>query len=150
MRTLGNILWHIPFLGFLTAFGTLIVGGLMMATIIGAPFGLTLIRLSKYFLAPFSYVMVPSSDVNPIEYPAWRIFGIFVWILYLPFGIVLSLVLMVQIVGMFCSVVGIPAALALAKVLPTYLTPINTKCVSVAVNDGFQLRQVHMQTGQVQ
>jgi len=142
MRTIGNIVWHIPFMGFLTAVGTFIVGGLLMATILGAPFGVTLMRLAKFILSPLRYDMVPSSEVNPYEYPAWRIFGIVVWIIYLPFAIVLSLALIVQIAGMYCSIVGIPAALALAKVLPIYLTPINTKCVSVAVRDALQLRQV--------
>jgi len=30
MRTIGNILWHIPFLGFLTALGTFLIGGLFV------------------------------------------------------------------------------------------------------------------------
>lgn len=145
MRTLGNIIWHIPFLGFLTAFGTFIVGGLMMATVIGAPIGLTLIRLSKFFMAPFSYAMVPSSDVSPNKHQAWRIFSILVWILYLPFGIVLSLALIAQIVGMFVTIVGIPVAMALAKALPTYFMPINKKCVPVAVRDEIQARKARVQ-----
>ncbi|MFP4471551.1 MAG: YccF domain-containing protein [Bacteroidales bacterium] len=145
MRALGNILWHIPFLGFLTAFGTFIVGGLFMATVIGAPIGLTLIRLSKLFLAPFSYAMVPSSDVSPNKHQAWRIFGILVWILYLPFGIVLSLLLMVQIACVFCTIVGIPVALALAKALPTFFMPVNKKCVPVAVRDELQARKARAQ-----
>lgn len=145
MRTLGNIIWHIPFLGFMTAFGTFIVGGLMMATIIGAPIGLGLIRLSKFFLAPFSHAMVPSSEVNPNKHQAWRIFGILVWILYLPFGIVLSLLLIAQIVIMFCTIVGIPVALALAKALPTFFMPVNKKCVPVAVRDELQARKAKAQ-----
>jgi uncharacterized membrane protein YccF (DUF307 family) len=145
MRALGNILWHIPFLGFLTAFGTFIVGVLLLATVIGAPIGLTLIRLSKFFLAPFSYAMVPSSEVSPNKNQAWRVFGILVWILYLPFGIVLSLLLMLQIAGMFVTIVGIPVALALAKALPTYFMPINKKCVPVAVRDELKIRKARAQ-----
>ena len=48
MKTLGNILWHVPFLGFLTALGTFLVGGLLVITVIGAPLGLGLIQLSKF------------------------------------------------------------------------------------------------------
>jgi len=29
MRTLGNILWHIPFMGFLTAAVTFLIGGII-------------------------------------------------------------------------------------------------------------------------
>jgi len=43
MRTLGNILWHVPFLGFLSALGTFIIGGLLTITVVGAPIGLGLL-----------------------------------------------------------------------------------------------------------
>jgi len=32
MRTLANIIWHIPLLGFVTAFGTFLVGGILTIT----------------------------------------------------------------------------------------------------------------------
>lgn len=52
MRTLGNILWHFPFLGFLSALGTFLLGVILLITIIGAPLGLGLIQLSKFLLCP--------------------------------------------------------------------------------------------------
>ncbi len=33
MRTLGNILWHIPFLGFIVALENFIIGGLFTITV---------------------------------------------------------------------------------------------------------------------
>jgi len=58
MRTLGNILWHVPFLGFLTALVTFLFGGLLVIPVIGAPIGLGLIQFSKFLLAPFSFAMI--------------------------------------------------------------------------------------------
>ena len=37
MRTLGNIIWNIPFLGFVTAALVFLIGLLFVVTIIAAP-----------------------------------------------------------------------------------------------------------------
>ncbi len=78
MRTLGNILWHIPFLGFLSAFFTFLIGGLLVITVIGAPIGLGLIQLSKFLLTPFSKSMISKSDLNTDQNKLWKTFGIIV------------------------------------------------------------------------
>lgn len=72
MRTLANILWHVPFLGFVAAFKTFLIGGLFVITIIGAPIGLGLIQLSKFLLAPFSSVMISKSDLKAKQNPVWK------------------------------------------------------------------------------
>ena len=64
MKTLGNILWHFPFLEFVNALLTFLLGGLLVITVIGAPIGLGLIQLSKFLLAPFSSSMVNKKDLN--------------------------------------------------------------------------------------
>ena len=48
MRTLGNILWHFPFFGFVTALLAFLVGTLLTLLVIPAPIGLGLIQLSKF------------------------------------------------------------------------------------------------------
>ena len=68
MRTLGNILWHVPFLGFLSALGTFLIGGLLVITVIGAPLGLGLIQLSKFLLTPFSSAMISKKDLKADQY----------------------------------------------------------------------------------
>ena len=47
MKTLGNILWHIPFLEFLSALGAFLLGGLLVITVIGAPIGINLIQFQN-------------------------------------------------------------------------------------------------------
>lgn len=64
MRTLGNIIWHIPFLGFLTAFWTFIIGGILTLTIVASPIGLGLMQLSRFLLTPFSMKMVSRNTLN--------------------------------------------------------------------------------------
>lgn len=135
MRTLGNILWHVPFLGFLSALGTFLIGGLLVITVIGAPLGLGLIQLSKFLLTPFSSAMISKKDLKADQNKLWQTFGIIVRILYFPFGLFLAVVTVFQIAGLFITIVGIPVALILAKSLGTYFNPVNKTCVPKAVAD---------------
>lgn len=133
MRTLGNILWHVPFLGFLNALATFLIGGLFVITVIGAPIGLGLIQLSKFLLTPFSSGMINKKDLKPEQNQAWQTFGIIAKILYFPFGLILAVVTVFQIAGLFVTIIGIPVALVLAKSLGTFFNPVNKTCVPKAV-----------------
>ena len=145
MRTLGNILWHIPFLGFLSALGTFLVGGLFVITVIGAPIGFGLIQLSKFLLTPFSSAMISKSDLGVEQNKLWKSFGFIVRILYFPFGLFLAFVTMLQIAGLFISLIGIPVALVLAKSLGTYFNPVHKTCVPKAVKDELEQRKAKEQ-----
>lgn len=131
MRLLGNILWHFPFLGFINAFFTFLTGLLLTVLVIPSPIGLGLIQYSKFLLAPFSYRMVAKSDLNIKQHPLWQAFSFVIMLLYLPIGLILAIVTIVQICGLFVSIVGIPAALALLGGLGTILNPVNKVCVPV-------------------
>lgn len=82
MRTLANIIWHIPLLGFVTAFGTFLVGGILTITIIAAPIGLGLIQLSQFLLTPFSMKMVSRNTLNKKQNSLWKAYGIIVSIFF--------------------------------------------------------------------
>ena len=131
MRTIGNILWHIPFLGFVNALITFIIGGALTITVVGAPIGLGLFQLSKFLLAPFSHEMVDKKDAGVKENELWRVFGIFVRIIYFPFGLILSVITLVEIAGLFISIVGVPVALVLVKSLGTFFNPVSKVCIRV-------------------
>lgn len=130
MRTLGNILWHFPFFGFITAFYTFLVGVLFLISIIGAPIGLGLIQHSKFLLSPFSSRMVSDSEIGKEKSMLWKVFEIIAFIIYLPLGILATIATAIQIVLLLISVVGIPVALVLAKSLTTYFNPIGKVCVN--------------------
>lgn len=145
MRTLGNILWHIPFLGFVTAFFTLIIGGLLTITVIGAPIGLGLIQLSKFLLTPFSSAMVSKDDLKVEQNKYWKSFGFIIRILYFPIGLFMVVMTAFQIFGLFITIIGIPVALVLAKSLGTYFNPVNKTCVPKAVADELEKRKANEQ-----
>ena len=145
MRTLGNILWHVPFLGFLSALFVFLIGGLFVITVIGAPIGLGLIQLSKFLLSPFSSAMINKKELNSEQNKLWQSFSIIVRILYFPFGLILAIITLFQIVALFITIVGIPVALVLAKALGTYFNPVNKICVPKAVQNELEKRKAEEQ-----
>ncbi len=145
MRTLGNILWHFPFLGFLTALVTFLIGGLFVITVIGAPIGLGLIQLSKFLLTPFSSAMVSKKDLNVDQNKLWQSFSFIVKILYFPFGLILAIATIFQIAALFITIIGIPVALVLAKSLGTFFNPVNKTCVPKAVQNELEQRKAKEQ-----
>ena len=128
MRTLGNILWHFPFFGFLTALLAFVIGLILTINIIGSPIGLGLIELSKFQMFPFDRVMISGDRIVDDRSLLRRIFEALILLIYLPFGLILAVVTIIQILCLLISIVGIPAALALAKSLGTYFNPIGNKC----------------------
>lgn len=141
MRQLGNILWHIPFMGFLTALFTFLVGSLLVLTVVGAPLGLGLIQLSKFLLSPFTNSMVNKKHLNVEQNKSWKTYGHIVRIIYFPIGLFLAIGTIFQIVLLFISIVGIPVAVILSKSLGTYFNPVNKKCVPRAVSKELENRK---------
>ncbi len=133
MRTLGNILWHFPFLGFLTAFTAFILGALFIIIVVTAPIGIGLIQYSKFLLLPYSYSMISSSETNIAHNPLWEKYSFIVRILYFPIGLFLAFATAIQAALCFISIIGIPVAIPLAKSIGTYFNPIGKICVDYKV-----------------
>ncbi len=129
MRVLGNVLWHFPFFGFVTATLTWLLGLLLTVTIVASPIGLGLMQFGKFLFAPFSYTMVSKADLKVEQNVLWESYSIIVMILYLPIGAIIVLISAIQIIGLCLSIVGIPVALVVAKSLTTLLNPVNKICV---------------------
>ena len=141
MKTLGNVLWHFPFFGFLSALYTLILGLVFIITVVGAPIGFGMIQHSKFLLTPFSKRMISDSKLNEDKSTLWKILSVIAFIIYLPFGILASIGTVIQICLLFVSIVGIPVALVLAKSLSTYFNPIGKVCVDSELADELKKRK---------
>jgi len=64
MRTILNILWNVPGLGFVAAFCWAVAGCVMALTIIGLPWAKACFTLANYTLAPFGRELVSRRDVT--------------------------------------------------------------------------------------
>ena len=137
MRTLGNILWHFPFFGFIDAALTFLLGLILTATVVAAPIGLGLMEMGKFFLAPFGRELVDADKIDPNreKNEAWQTYSKIIMIIWLPFGLLLAFFLILQIIGLLVSIIGIPVAMAMAKTLGTVFNPVNKKVVSADIAD---------------
>lgn len=138
MKTLGNILWHFPFFGFVSAIIVFVLGTLLTITVIAAPVGL--IQYSKFLFWPFGNAMISKSDLNVEQNKYWALYSKIVMILYFPLGLICTICAIFQVAGLFISIIGIPSALVIAKSLGTYLNPVNKVCVPLAIRDELDKR----------
>ncbi len=144
MRTIANIIWHIPFLGFLNAAISFVIGTVLVLTVVAAPIGLGLIQYARFLMGPFTNRMVDRS-LRPDDDPnlLWTTYGFLIKIIYVPFiGLPLTIVTLFQIIGLICSVVGIPMAIILFKSLGTYLQPVDKVCMSVDMAERLEAERV--------
>jgi len=141
MKTLGNILWHIPFLGFVNAIVVYLLGLLLTATVVAAPIGMGLMEYGKFLFAPFGRAMVSKSELDIKQNKAWKTYSTIITILWIPFGLCLCIIAIFQIAGLFVTLIGIPIALVVAKSLGTYFNPVNKKCVHQAVSDEIEKKK---------
>ncbi len=141
MKTLGNILWHFPFFGFITAAFTWLFGAFLSITVIAAPVGLGLMEYGKFLFWPFGNAMVSKNKLNVEQNKAWKTYSRVVSILYLPLGAILAFFGIVQVVLLCITIVGIPAAAVIAKSLGTFLTPVFKICVHDAVKTELDRRK---------
>jgi len=133
LKTLGNIIWHIPFLGFINATIVYLLGLILTATVVAAPIGLGLMEFAKFLYWPFGNAMVNKKDLDIEQNTSWKTYSSIIMILYFPFGLILAALAVFEVVGTFITIIGIPVALVVAKSLTTYLNPVNKKCVPSAV-----------------
>lgn len=140
MKTLGNILWHIPFMGFISAIFVYLFGLVLAATVVAAPIGLGLMELGKFLFSPFGHAMVSKDDLNIEQNQKWKMYSTIVRVIYFPFGLLFAILAIFQVVFLFFTIVGIPVAIVVAKSLGTYLNPVNKKCVHSAVADELERR----------
>jgi len=80
MRTLGNILWHFPSFGFVSAILVYLLGLILTATVIAAPIGLGLMEFDKFLFVPFGHAMVNKSTLNIEQNRAWKTYSTIVMI----------------------------------------------------------------------
>ena len=145
MRILGNIIWHIPYLGFLQAFSYALIGCLFCLTIVGIPLGMGMFHIASMLLAPFSKGVVNRSDIEYVteeeQSSLMKVWRIIIRILYFPFGLFTAIILIFHVVGMFFTIIGIPCALAVAKCIGLVFNPVGKVCVSIDVAEEIKRRK---------
>lgn len=122
MRLLGNIIWLV-FGGLFTAIEYLIGSIVLIATIIGIPFGLQAIKLARLELWPFGAEIKARPGqpgcLSTLMNVIWIFAGGFwIFLTHLLFGVLLAI-----------TIVGIPFALQHFKLAHLALTPFGREIV---------------------
>lgn len=95
-------------------------------------------------LLPFSYDMVSKSEIDgdADKNILWQTYGFILKAVYVLFlGIPMVILTLVQIVCCFCSIIGIPVAIVMAKSLGTLLQPVGKVCVDHSVAQALLVEQ---------
>ncbi len=121
-RIILNVIWLI-FAGVELAVGYAIGGVVMMATIIGIPFGIQAFKLAGFTLWPFGRAVVPDPDRSGL------LAGVanFLWLILV--GWWLALAHFVFGLVMCLTIIGIPMGIASFKMAGLALVPFGRKIV---------------------
>lgn len=142
MALLGNIIWFV-LAGWWNFLVYAAFGLLFCITIIGIPIGKALFQYAKLMALPFGKVIVKETELKGKENVASvrRVGGTIANILWLPFGIATFLTNIGLMIACAISIVGIPAAVVLARSCKFLLWPVGAKVVTKAEYDNIILRR---------
>jgi len=125
MRTILNILWNVPGLGFVAAFFWALAGVLMAITIIGLPWAKACFTLANYTLAPFGRELASRYDVTGRESLGTSPFGTLaniVW--FLLAGWWLAVMHVLAACACAITIIGLPFAWAHLKLAAAAIAPV--------------------------
>jgi uncharacterized membrane protein YccF (DUF307 family) len=134
MRTLLNILWNVPGLGFLAAFLWALAGVLMAITIIGLPWAKACFTLANYNLAPFGRELASRYDVTGHASLGTGDLGLLaniIWFLLAGWWLILLHVFAAAASGI--TIIGLPFAWAHLKIAAAAMAPVGKIVVPIEV-----------------
>ena len=129
MKKDALIFWHFPVLGFINAFITFLLGLAFIALVVSIPLGKGLVQYSKYLFNPVKYQMVdvPADQIDHNQ--NWQAFGMFVYVFYFPFSLVLAFLTFAQLVLLGLTFNGLPLAKIMIKQLKTCFNPVDKMAI---------------------
>jgi uncharacterized membrane protein YccF (DUF307 family) len=125
MRTILNILWNVPGLGFVAAFCWVLAGLLMAITIIGLPWAKACFTLANYTLAPFGRELASRRDVTGRESLGTGDLGTLaniVWFVLAGWWLIVLHVIAACACAL--TIIGIPFAWAHLKIASAAMAPV--------------------------
>jgi uncharacterized membrane protein YccF (DUF307 family) len=125
LRTILNILWNVPGLGFVAAFLWALAGCLMALTIIGLPWAKACFTLANYTLAPFGRELTSRYEVTgrySLGTGGLGLLANIIWFLLAGWWLIVLHVL--AACASAITIIGIPFAWAHLKIAAAALAPV--------------------------
>jgi uncharacterized membrane protein YccF (DUF307 family) len=134
MRTLLNILWNVPGLGFVAAFLWALAGVVMAVTVVGLPWAKACFTLANYNLGPFGRELASRYDVTGRESLGTGDLGLLANIIwFLLAGWWLIVLHVVVACALAITIIGLPFAWAHLKIAAAALAPVGKVVVPTEV-----------------
>jgi uncharacterized membrane protein YccF (DUF307 family) len=131
MRTVLNILWNVPGLGFIAAAAWALVGCVMALSIVGLPWAKACFTLANFTLAPFGRELASRRDVTGEESLGTGELGALANLLwFLVAGLWLMLLHVAAAAASAVTIIGLPFAWAHLKLAGAALAPVGKVVVS--------------------
>lgn len=126
LRAIGNIIWLV--LGGLeAAFAWAVAGLILFLPIVTIPLGIQALKIARYTAWPFG-----SRLVSGVGSPLHGVLAVIGNILWLPFGIIISLVHLLAAVLTAITIIGLPFAWAHLKLAGVSLIPFGFRVVDAS------------------
>lgn len=125
MRTLGNVLWFV-LAGFWLFLAYVLAGVIACVLIVTIPFGVASFRIAGFVVWPFGRTAVKKSTAG-----LGSAIGNVLWMVLL--GWELALAHLLTAAALAITIVGIPLAVANAKLIPISLWPMGREIVPIGV-----------------
>jgi uncharacterized membrane protein YccF (DUF307 family) len=125
MRTILNILWNVPGLGFVAALLWVVAGVVMAITIIGLPWAKACFTLANYTLAPFGRELVSRYDATGLQSLGTGGLGLLanvIWFLLAGWWLIMLHVAAACVSAI--TIIGIPFAWAHLKIAAAAMAPV--------------------------
>lgn len=142
MALLGNILWFVV-VGWWNFILYSLLGVLFSITIIGIPIGKALFQYAKLMTLPFGKVIVNETFIKGEENVSTvrKVGGMIANIIWLPIGVITFIFNIALMIGCAITIIGIPAAVVIAKSSKFLLWPVGAKVITKEEADTIRLEK---------
>ena len=126
-----NIIWFIIF-GWWQALVLLFASGFFAITIIGIPLSKSLLQFAKLSAFPYGKEIIREAEVRGTENVSSirRIGGLIINIIWIPFGLLLSIAYIISAIIAFFTIIGIPVGVVYARMGKFVMFPMGAKVVT--------------------
>ncbi len=127
MSFVGNFLWFIIGLGFISGALWWLAGLVFCCTIIGIPIGIACFRIGCFAFFPFGRDLVDAEMINEKAVIGSTLVNI-IWVIFAGFWI--ALVDIILGMAFCCTIIGIPFGIAYFKLAKVCFAPLGKRIVS--------------------
>jgi len=128
MASIGNLIWFICG-GAIMAIIWLILAGIFAITIVGIPIAKAFLEFAKLSAFPFGKEILRDTELANVSSASKTVTTV-LSIIWLPFGIILTIIYLIAGIASFFTIIGIPVGIVYVRMGKFVLFPVGARVVS--------------------